>query len=61
VLKAAWPWDSDSSVTDDKLAEPGRTTLYIIRKFSCGSVDLDGVFSHILWGRGGYLTGNFDS
>ena len=52
VLKAAWPWDSDSSVTKDKLAEPGRTPLYIFLQSSCGSVDLDRVFSHMFGGEG---------
>jgi len=29
VLKAAWNWVSDSSVINDPLGEPDRTTLYV--------------------------------
>ena len=47
VLKAAWPWDSDSRVTNDKLAELDRTPLYTFLQSACDFVDLDRVFSYI--------------
>jgi len=59
VLKAAWHWDNDSSDTNDTLGEPGRTTLHIILPSAWGSMDLDRVFSPILWEAS--LTGDSDS
>jgi hypothetical protein len=29
VLKAAWHWDSNSSVVNDPLGEPGHTLLFV--------------------------------
>jgi hypothetical protein len=49
VLKAAWHWGSDSSVTNDPLGEPGHTTLYGGLLSACGSMDGDRMFSPISW------------
>ena len=44
MLKAAWHWDSDSSVVNDPLAESGRTALYVDLLSAWGSVDVDRKF-----------------
>ena len=44
MLKAAWQWDSDSSVVNDPLGEPGRTPLYVGLPYVWGSMDGDDDF-----------------
>jgi len=48
VLKAAWPWGSDSRVINDPLGDPGRIPLYIGLPSAWGSVDSDRMFSPLL-------------
>jgi hypothetical protein len=51
VLKAAWYWGSDSSVINDPLGEPGRTTSYVGVPSAWGSVDSVYMFSpHFMGG-----------
>jgi hypothetical protein len=44
VLRAAWYWDSDSSVINDPLEEPGHTPFYVGLLFTWSSVDGDRSF-----------------
>jgi hypothetical protein len=48
MLKAAWHWDSDSSVINDPVGEPGRTPLYVGLLSMWGSMDSDLTFFPIL-------------
>jgi len=45
--RAAWHWGRGSSVVNDPLGEPGRTTLYVGLPPVWGSVDGDLMFFHI--------------
>ena len=54
VLKAARHWGSDSSVLNDPLGEPGRTSLYVGLPSTWGSVDGDQVFFPVFHGRAPY-------
>ena len=51
LLKAAWHYGSDSSVVNDWLGEPGRTTLYVGFPSAWGSVDGDHNFSPSFVGK----------
>jgi hypothetical protein len=44
VLKSAWHWNSECSVVNDPLGEPGRTPLYVGLPSVRGSVDRDPIF-----------------
>jgi len=50
VLKAAWPWGRDSSVTNITLGVRGCTPLFVFIPSVWGFVDVD-VFFPLLWGR----------
>jgi hypothetical protein len=45
LLKAAWHWDTDSSVVNDPLGEPDCTPLYVGLLSTWGYVDNDYMFS----------------